>query len=54
MASTLSDDMEVMIFPTKLIIDGRKGAPGRIRLQKAGVIETAELQEKVEELLKKP
>jgi len=54
MASALSDRMEVAIFPTKLIIDGRKGAPGRIRLEKAGVIETAELQAKVAELLKKP
>jgi thiol-disulfide isomerase/thioredoxin len=54
MASALSDRMEVMIFPTKLIIDGRKGAPGRIRLKKEGVVETAELEARVAELLKKP
>ena len=54
MASTLSDRMDVIIFPTKLIIDGRKGAPGRIRLKKEGVIETAELENKVAEILKKP
>lgn len=54
MASALSDRMDVMIFPTKLIIDGRKGAPGRVRLRKEGVIETAELENKVAELLKKP
>jgi thiol-disulfide isomerase/thioredoxin len=54
MASALSDQMEVMIFPTKLIIDGRKGAPGRIRLKKEGVVETAELEARVAELLKKP
>jgi thiol-disulfide isomerase/thioredoxin len=54
MASTLSDQMDVMIFPTKLIIDGRKGAPGRIRLKKEGVVEGDELDRKVAELLKKP
>jgi len=54
MASALSDRMDVMIFPTKLIIDGRKGAPGRIRLKKEGVIEAGELENKVAELLKKP
>lgn len=54
MASTLSDRMDVMIFPTKLIIDGRrKGTPARIRFKKEGVIETAELEERVAELLKK-
>jgi hypothetical protein len=46
--------MDVVIFPTKLIIDGRKGSPGRIRLKKEGVIETAELDRRVAELLKKP
>jgi len=54
MASALSDRMEVLIFPTKLIIDGRKGAPGRIRLKKEGVVEAAELEARVAELLKKP
>ena len=54
MASALSDRMGVMVFPTKLIIDGRKGAPGRIRLKKEGVIETAELQAKVADLVKMP
>ena len=54
MASALSDRMEVMIFPTKLIIDGRKGAPGRIRYKKEGVVEAAELEARVAELLKKP
>jgi len=54
MASSLSDQMDVMIFPTKLIIDGRKGAPGRIRLRKEGVIEGDELEKRVAELLKKP
>lgn len=53
MASDLSDRMGVVIFPTKVIIDGRRGAPGRIRLRKEGVIETAELEEKVAELLSK-
>ena len=54
MASSLSDRMDVIIFPTKLIIDARKGAPGRIRFVKEGVIETAELENRVAELLKKP
>jgi thiol-disulfide isomerase/thioredoxin len=54
MASALSDRMEVMIFPTKLIIDGRKGAPGRIRLKKEGVVEAAELEARVAEILKNP
>jgi thiol-disulfide isomerase/thioredoxin len=54
MASALSDQMEVLIFPTKLIIDGRKGAPGRIRFKKEGVVEAAELEARVAELLKKP
>ena len=54
MASTLSDRMDVMIFPTKLIIDGRKGAPGLVRLKKEGVIEAAELTRQVQELLKTP
>ena len=54
MASALSDQMEVLIFPTKLIIDGRKGAPGRIRLKKEGVVEAGELEARVAELLKKP
>ena len=53
MASTLSDRMDVMIFPTKLIIDGRKGPPARIRLKKEGVVQTAELEDRVAELLKK-
>ncbi len=54
MASTLSDRMDVMIFPTKLIIDGRKGSPARIRLKKEGVVETAELESRVAEILKQP
>ncbi len=54
MASSLSDRMDVIIFPTKMIIDARKGAPGRIRFVKEGVIETAELEHRVAELLKKP
>lgn len=54
MASDLSDRMGVVIFPTKLIIDGRRGAPGKIRFKKEGVIETAELQDKVAELLGRP
>ena len=54
MASSLSDRMDVMIFPTKLIIDGRKGAPGRIRYMKEGVIEAGELEARVAQILKKP
>jgi thiol-disulfide isomerase/thioredoxin len=54
MASDLSDRMNVMVFPTKLIIDGRKGAPGRVRLKKEGVIEAAELEALVAELIKTP
>ena len=53
MASTLSDRMEVIIFPTKLIVDGRKGQP-RVRLRKEGVIESAELERRVAEILAKP
>ena len=34
--------------------DGRKGAPGRIRLKKEGVIQGDELDSKVAEILKKP
>ena len=51
MASDLSDQMGIAIFPTKLVIDGRGGAPGRIRFKKEGTIETAELQSRVAELL---
>lgn len=54
MASSLADRMDVMIFPTKLIVDGRKGAPGRVRLKKEGVVEAGELEALVAELLKKP
>ena len=54
MASALSDRMDVMIFPTKLIIDGRKGAPGRIRFKKEGVIEGDELERRISEVLKHP
>jgi thiol-disulfide isomerase/thioredoxin len=54
MASSLSDRMGVLIFPTKLIIDGRKkGVPARIRMKKEGVAETAELEARVAELLKR-
>jgi thiol-disulfide isomerase/thioredoxin len=54
MASAVSDRMGVIIFPTKLIIDGRKGAPGHIRLRKEGVIEAGELEDRIAEVLKKP
>lgn len=54
MASTLSDRMNVMIFPTKLIIDGRKGAPSLVRLKKEGVIVAGELARQVQDLLKTP
>ena len=54
MASTLSDRMDVMIFPTKLIIDGRKGAPAIVRLKKEGVIVADELNRQIQELLKTP
>jgi thiol-disulfide isomerase/thioredoxin len=54
MASGLSDRMDVMIFPTKLIVDGRKGAPGRIVFRKEGVVEAAELDARIAEVLKKP
>lgn len=54
MASALSDRMEVMIFPTKLIVDGRKGAPGRVVFVKEGVVETAELEHRVADILKTP
>lgn len=53
MASGLSDRMDVMIFPTKLIVDGRKGAPGRIVFRKEGVVEAAELEALIAEILKK-
>ncbi len=54
LASGLSDRMDVMIFPTKLIVDGRKGAPGRIVFKKEGVVEASELDARVAEVLKKP
>ena len=54
MASGLSDRMDVMIFPTKLIVDGRKGAPGRIVFRKEGVVEALELDARIAEVLKKP
>jgi thiol-disulfide isomerase/thioredoxin len=54
MASGLSDRMDVMIFPTKLIVDGRKGAPGRVVFRKEGVVEASELQARIAEILKKP
>lgn len=53
MAAALSDPMEVIIFPTKLIVDGRT-TPARVRLRKEGVIESAELERRVAELLGKP
>ena len=53
MAASLSDRMEVIIFPTKLIVDGRT-SPARIRLRKDGVIEAGELERRVAEVLKKP
>lgn len=52
MASSLADKMEVSIFPTKLIIDGRKRM--RVRLRKEGVAEAGELTRQVQELLKTP
>lgn len=54
MASSLSDQMGVVIFPTKLIIDGRKAKPALIRYKKEGVVETAELDSRVAELLNRP
>jgi thiol-disulfide isomerase/thioredoxin len=54
MAGTLSDRMDVMIFPTKLILDFRHGGSGRIKLKKEGVVEAGELENRVAELLKKP
>ncbi len=54
MASALSDRMDVMIFPTKLIVDGRKGAPGRVVFKKEGVVEASELDARIAEILKKP
>ena len=51
MASDLSDQMGVDVFPTKLIVDGRNGKPARIVRKKEGVIETAELDERVAEIL---
>ena len=54
LASAVSDRMGVIIFPTKLIIDGRKGAPGKVRLRKEGVIEAGELEDRIAEVLKKP
>ena len=53
LASSLADRMEVVNFPTKLIIDGRKGAP-TIRFRKEGTIEASELEARVGELLAKP
>jgi thiol-disulfide isomerase/thioredoxin len=54
MASSLSDRMDVLIFPTKLIIDGRERARPRPLYQKGGVIEAGELEARLEEILKKP
>ncbi len=54
MASSLSDRMNVVIFPTKLIIDGRNPRRVLVRLKKEGVIETAELNDRVAELLQRP
>jgi hypothetical protein len=54
LASSLADRMEVMNFPTKLIIDARAGVPGRVRFRKEGTVETAELDARVAELLAKP
>jgi len=54
LASALGDKMGVIIFPTKLVIDGRRGAPGRVRLRKEGVIEAGELDDRVAEILKRP
>jgi len=54
MASELSDRMEVMIFPTKLIVDGRGTPPGRVVFRKEGVTDAKELEARVAEVLKKP
>jgi thiol-disulfide isomerase/thioredoxin len=53
MAEAVGDKMGVIIFPTKLIIDGRKGAPGHVRLRKEGVIAEGELEDRIAEVLKK-
>jgi len=53
MAGALSDEMEVIIFPTKLIVDGREGEP-RVRFRKDGVVEPGELDKRLSEILKKP
>lgn len=51
MASALSDRMDVSIFPTKLIVDGRV-SPAKVVLKKEGVVDAAELEARVAELLK--
>jgi thiol-disulfide isomerase/thioredoxin len=53
LASALADRMDVTLFPTKVIIDGRV-KPARIRLAKEGVVETKELEDRVAEVLKSP
>jgi len=53
LAASLADRMDVMNFPTKLIIDGRKGSP-TIRFRKEGTIEASELEARIVELLAKP
>jgi thiol-disulfide isomerase/thioredoxin len=61
MATSLADRMDVTIFPTKLIVDGRatpgvdgRRAPARVRLRKEGIVEAKELEARVAELLKAP
>lgn len=53
LASALADRMDVTLFPTKVIIDGR-GKPAKVRLVKEGVVETKELEDRVAEILKDP
>jgi thiol-disulfide isomerase/thioredoxin len=54
LAGSIADRMDVMIFPTKLIVDGRGDGPPRVRFRKEGTVEASELEARVAELLKKP
>ena len=54
LAGSIADQMDVLIFPTKLIVDGRGNGPPRVRFRKEGTVEAPELEARVKELLKKP
>jgi thiol-disulfide isomerase/thioredoxin len=51
LADELLGRFEVVAFPTKLVIDMRKGAPGKVRFRREGYTPVASLERRVKALL---